>query len=77
MTKRHGIGPIANKKASTFQATAPDGTLLTKRSFNVHTDIAFMATYQYQKQWRAGGIQAEQQDWGPGQRWLSAIKIQG
>lgn len=71
MAKKYGIGENIGKKATTWMATAPDGTLLKKKSYNVHEEPAFMATYQSEGKWIPSGVQKQKQDWGS-QQWLPA-----
>jgi hypothetical protein len=77
MSKRYEIGPNNSKKATTYTATAPDGTHLVKKSFNVHTDTARMYMYYFNGKWTASGItliEGNGQDWG-NQIYLVATKV--
>jgi len=62
--QRGGVGATRGKKASTYEATLPDGTVVQKKSFHVDTPAAWMSTYQTtDNKWHAGGIYAETKGW--------------
>ena len=54
--KRGGTSVNAGKKGTTYTATAPDGTILTKRSFQYHSERAYIAAYQHEGVWHAAGV---------------------
>lgn len=54
--KRGGTSKNAGRKASTYTATAPDGTILTKRSYEIDTPTAYMAAYNSHTGWSANSI---------------------
>lgn len=63
--RKGGTSATAGRKATTYEATAPDGTVLRKKSFQVGTDTAVMMIYRDPTgRWTASGVQAEAQDWG-------------
>jgi hypothetical protein len=64
MAKKYGIGATNGKKATTYVATAPDGTILKKKSFFIHTETALIGAFQHEGKWRASGVTEEVRDWG-------------
>lgn len=44
--KRGGTSKNAGKTAATYEATLPDGTKVTKRSYEIDTPEALLAVYQ-------------------------------
>lgn len=74
MAKKYGIGATSGKTTSVFQATAPDGTILKKKSFFIHTDTAFIGAFQFDGKYRASGVTDKIQDWGQ-QIFLEARRI--
>lgn len=54
--KKGGTSKNAGKKATTYTATAPDGTVLTKKSFEFQCEDAFIGAYQHQGVWHAAGV---------------------
>lgn len=73
MAKKYGIGANSGKQSSIYQATAPDVTILEKKSFNVHEDEALIGMFQYNGKWVASGVFAEK-TWS-NQIFVKAIKI--
>lgn len=74
MAKKNGIGATSGKKATTYIANTPDGQVLVKRSFFIHTDEALMGAFKTDDgKWHASGITSEVQDWGS-QIFLKAFK---
>lgn len=63
-----------NKKAVTYQATLPDGTVLKKKSFNIKSETALMGVYELNGKVTASGITDQVQDW-PGQQFIKATRI--
>lgn len=74
MAKKYGVGVTAGKKASTYEAIAPDGTKLKKKSFFIHNDTALMGAFEHNGSWMASGITLEKQNW-INQIFLPAKKI--
>lgn len=74
MAKKYGIGATRGKTASTFQAIAPDGNVLKKKSFHIHTDKALIGAFQHKGIWYASGVTDQVHDWGE-QIFLPAEKI--
>jgi hypothetical protein len=72
--QRGGNGPNTAKKASTYVGYDSDNRKLTKRSFNVHSPVAFIAAYQRMGVWVASGVSESPQDWG-NQIWIPAQKV--
>ena len=64
MAHKNGIGANRDKKATTYEAVAPDGSKLKKKSFVVHSDTALMGVFKHGGKWMASGITDEEQDWG-------------
>jgi hypothetical protein len=65
MAKKYGHGATEGLKASKFQATAPDGTILIKKSFFIHTDTAFIGAFKGKDgKWMASGVTNEPKSWG-------------
>jgi hypothetical protein len=60
--KRGGSSPTAGKKASVYQATAPDGHLLRKATYKVSVDTAVLYAYQRLGEWHAAGVR-EKRSW--------------
>lgn len=54
--QKGGEGPNRGRKATTYTATAPDGTMLTKRSYQIDAPTAYLGAYQHQGVWHAAGI---------------------
>jgi hypothetical protein len=54
--QRDGDGPTAGKKATTYEATLPDGIIRRKKSFQVDTPDAYMSIYQHDGVWYLAGI---------------------
>ena len=75
MAKKNSIGPTANKKASLYTATAPDGSILKKRSFFIHTDNALMGAFYHNGKWIATGILGEAGEYALNKQFLNAKKI--
>lgn len=73
--KKGQQGPIRGHQASVYEATAPDGTVIRKRSFFVHTDDAFMGVFKDSTgTYVASGVTDGPKDWGA-QEFVKATKI--
>lgn len=73
MAKKHGECAITGRKATTYTATMPDGTVLKKKSYFIHTDTAFIAAYKIQDKYIASGVTREVHDWGSQQFFPATI----
>lgn len=74
MAKKNSKGDIFGKKGSLYEAVAPDGSVLKKLSFSIHTKSALMGAYRSGDSWRASGIVANKVDWGE-QIFIPARKV--
>lgn len=54
--EKNRVGPTSGKKATHYVANAPDGTVIHKKSFKVHSDVAVMGLYQHNGKWYAAGV---------------------
>ena len=72
--QRGGDGPNTGKKASKYQGTLPDGRVVTKRSFNIHTETALLRVYQHQGVWECCGPFADKTSWPDG-TYITAQKV--
>lgn len=61
--KRGGEGPTAGRRASVYEATAPDGTVLRRRSFKFHEAEGPMACHEHAGVWYEQGVYAARPDW--------------
>lgn len=74
MAKRNEVGPTSGKKSTLYIANTPDGQVLVKRSFFIHTEEALMGAFKTPDgKWHASGIVSEVQEWGS-QIFLKAYK---
>ncbi len=75
MAKKYSEGPNKSKVSSTYQATAPDGTVFKKKSFIVHSDTAYIAVYEsINGGYAASAVTSKPMNWGT-QIFIPAIKI--
>lgn len=72
--RRGGTSANAGRRASKYEATLPDGTVVRKRSYQVHQDTAHLGCYQHEGKWYTSGVRAEPQDW-PGQQWVECRRV--
>ena len=61
--KKAGILATAGRKATYYEATAPDGTRLVKRTFYIMDDKALIAAFLSEGKWIASAVVTEVQDW--------------
>jgi len=59
--QKGGEGPTRGRKATTYTATAPDGSVLTKRSYFTSADTAVMGAYEHEGKWYAASVHADQE----------------
>lgn len=78
LQKRPRSGPVSDnsgKKAITYEATLPNGTVVRQKSFNVNQPDAFLGCFQdAAKRWLYSGIVATPQNWS-GQIFIKARKV--
>ena len=74
--KKKGTLATAGRTATFYEATAPDGTRLVKRTFNIGDDTALIAAFLSEGKWIASAVVAEVQDWET-QVFLPAKRIRG
>ena len=56
--KRGGTSVNAGRKATTYVATLPDGTIVRTCSYAIDADSAWIGAYEHAGQWHASGITA-------------------
>lgn len=54
--KKGGTSATAGKVSVKYEATAPDGTVLTKRSFKAGDEVAVMNIYKHENVWYANCV---------------------
>lgn len=54
--QKGGTGPTAGRKARTYEAVAPDGSTLRKRSFVASAPAAILFAYQDAAGWHPVGV---------------------
>ncbi len=74
--QKGGEGATKGKKATTYEATLPDGTKITKRGFIATGDEAWIA-YYYDRDGkvRASAVRAKPEQWG-NQQWVKATRVE-
>ena len=73
--QRGGEGPNTKKRASTYEATLPDGKITHKKSYNVHSEIALIGCYQHDGRWQVAGVYAVDAPKVDGQTFIEAKKM--
>jgi len=54
--KKGGDGPNQGRQATMYRALAPDGSEVTKRSYKVHEERAYIGFFQHEGKWLASGV---------------------
>jgi hypothetical protein len=72
--QKGGQGPTAGRKAVTYRATLPDGSVATKRSFHVDSAEAHLGCYQHDGKWYVSAVVASPQPW-PRQQFVPARRV--
>ena len=54
--QKGGTSANYGRTASTYKATAPDGTVFRKRSYQIHEPQALIGAYEHEGKWYASGV---------------------
>jgi hypothetical protein len=74
--QRGGDGPNTGKTRTTYQAAAPDGSLIRKATFNTGAAAARMYIYKSGVKWYASGVRVVD-DWPAhnGGQWVDCTRV--